>query len=68
MYYQIGRYDPFNAFIVNYRNRNIIKLLKKYTEEKLPKTNALIQIYIYINQIEGRTKLDKTKNKNKKSS
>ena len=25
VYYQIGRYDPFNAFIVNNRNRNIIK-------------------------------------------
>lgn len=67
MYYQIGRYDPFNAFIVNNRNRNIVKLFKKYTEEKLLETNALIQIYIYINQIEDRMKLDKTKNKNKKS-
>ena len=33
MYYQIGPFNPSNAFIKNYRNKDIIKLFKKYTEE-----------------------------------
>ena len=48
MYYQIGKFDPSNQFIVNYRNKDIINLIKQYTKEKLHKANALTQIYIYI--------------------
>ena len=63
MYYQIGRFDPSNTFIKNYRNKDIIKLVGQYTEQKLLKTNALIHIYTYINQIEQRTDLKKQKSK-----
>ena len=43
-----------------YKNRNIIKLYKKYTEEKTTKTNALLKIYQYIQDINIR--VDKNKN------
>ena len=67
IYYQIGQFNPSKAFIKNSRNKDIIKLFKKYTEEKLLKTNALTQIYIYTSQVEEHMKLDKTKSKNKSS-
>ena len=67
IYYQTGRFDPSKAFIKNYRNKDIIKLFKNYTEEKLLKTNTLTQIYIYTSQVEEHMKLDKTKSKNNSS-
>ena len=70
MYYQIGRFDPSNKFIVNCRKKDIINLVKQYTIEKLHKTNALIKICMYIHAIEERMEIDKInkdsiKNKNK---
>lgn len=44
MYYQIGRFDPSNTFVKNYSNKDIIKLAKMYTEQKMIKTNALVQM------------------------
>ena len=61
MFYQIGRLDPSNTFIKNYNNKDILKLVLTHTEKKLLKTNALIQIFIYINQIEQRMELTKAK-------
>ena len=61
MYYQIGRFDPSNTFIKSYNNKNILRLVRTYTEKKLLKTNALIQIFIYINQIEKCIGLTKSK-------
>ena len=61
MYYQIGHFDPSNAFIKKYSNKDILRLVRTYTEKKLLKTNALIQIFIYINQIEKRMELTKSK-------
>ena len=71
MYYQIGKFDPSNQFIANCRNKDIINLVKQYTKERIHKTNALTQIYIYIYAIEQRMEIDKInkdkiKNKNKK--
>ena len=63
MYYQIGRFDPFNTFIKNYSNKDILRLVRTYTEKKLLKTNVLIQIFIYINQIDKRMELTKSKQK-----
>lgn len=45
MYYQIGRFDPSNTFLKNYSNKEVLKLANMYTEQKLLKTNALVQIY-----------------------
>ena len=38
MYYQVGRFHPSNTFIKNYRNKDIIKFVRQYTEQKLLKT------------------------------
>ena len=61
MYYQIRRFDPSNTFIKTYSNKDIIQLVRTYTEKKLLKTNALIQTFIYIKQIEKRMELTKSK-------
>ena len=65
MYYQIGRYDPSSKFVVNYRNKDVLQLYKKYTEKKMIKTNALIEIYNHIHDIEERMTLEKEKANNK---
>ena len=68
MYYQIGKFDPSNPFIRTYRDRNIISLVKKYTNEKLHKINALTNIYLDIYAIEKRLEQKKTdKGKNNKN-
>ena len=68
MYYQIGKFDPSNPFIRTYRDRNIISLVKKYTNEKLHKMNALTNIYLDIYAIEKRLEQKKTdKGKNNKN-
>ena len=69
MYYQIGRFDPSNQFIRTYRNKNIISMVKQYTTEKLHKTNALTNIFMYIHAIEEHMEKkninnDNVKNKN----
>ena len=46
MYYQIGRFNPSNTFLKTYSNKEVLKLVKTYTEQKLLKTNALVQTYI----------------------
>ena len=69
MYYQIGRYDPSNIFIVNYKNKDILHLVKLHTRNRLHKELALTKIYMYLYDIERRmeiTKANKDKNKNKK--
>ena len=48
IYYQIGRYDPSNKFVVNYRKKDVLQLYREYTEEKMIITNSLIQIYAYL--------------------
>ena len=60
MLQQLGKYDPSDKYVKTYRNRNIIKLYKKYTEEKLTKTNVLLRIYQYKQDINIR--VDKNKN------
>ena len=60
MLQQLGKYDPSDKYVKTYKNRNIIKLYKKYTEEKTTKTNALLKIYQYIQDISIR--VDKNKN------
>ena len=70
VYHQIRRFDLSNKFIVKYRNKDIINLVKQYMMEKLHKINALTKIYMYIHAIEERMEIDKInkdniKNKNK---
>ena len=61
MYYQIGRYDPSSKFVVNYRNKDVLQLYKKYTEKKMIKINAFIEIYNHIHDIEEHMTLEKEK-------
>ena len=64
MYYQIGRFDPSNTFLKTYSNKEVLKLVKTYTEQKLLKTNALVQIYIdTLTKQKKRIELAKTKQK-----
>lgn len=35
MYHTLGKYGPSDKHVQTYRNENIIKLYKKYTEENL---------------------------------
>ena len=58
MLQQLGKYDPSD--LKTYKNRNITKLYKKYTKKKTTKTNALLKIYQYIQDISIR--VDKYKN------
>ena len=46
MYYQIGRFNPSNTSLKNYSHKEVLKLARTYTEQKLLKTNSLVQIYI----------------------
>lgn len=46
MYYQIGCFNPSNTSLKNYSNKEVLKLARTYTEQKLLKTNSLVQIYI----------------------
>ena len=43
MYYQIGRFDPSNTFVKNYKNKDVIELAKQYTEQRLLKK----QMHLY---------------------
>ena len=61
MYYQIGYFDPPNTFIKNYSNKDVLRLVRTNTEKNLLKTNAVIQIFIYINQIDKLMELTKSK-------
>ena len=69
-YYQIGRYDPSNILMVNYKNKDIINLVKLHTRNRLHKELVLTKIYMYLYDIEPRmvtTNANKDKNKNKKT-
>ena len=48
MYYCLGKYDPSDQYTQTYRNRTIINIYKKFTEEMITKTNTLLEIYQYI--------------------
>ena len=65
MYYQLGRFDPSNQSIKDYRNKDILELYKEISKTKLLLTNALIKIYVTIHTIEERMKLNRTKNNDK---
>lgn len=67
MYYQIGRFDPSNIFIVSYKNKNIINLVKLHMRNKLHKELPLTKIYMYLYDKEQRMEINKAnKDKNKK--
>ena len=59
MYYALGKYDPSNKHIQNYKNKNINKLYKTIIESKLTKTSTLSRIYQYLHTIKKR--IDKNK-------
>ena len=46
MYYQLGRFDPSNQSIKDYRIKDILELYKEISKTKLLLTNALIKIYV----------------------
>ena len=45
MYYRLGKYNPSDKFTTTYRNKEVIKLYKMATEERITKTNTLYKIY-----------------------
>ena len=44
MYQRLSNYDPWNTYIQNYKNKGILALFKKISEEKITKRNTLLQI------------------------
>ena len=54
MHYALGKYNPSDKHIQNYRNKIIIKLYKTITESKLTKTNNLSRLYQYLHTINKR--------------
>ena len=65
MYYQLGQFEPWNQFIKNYRNKDILQIFRDTTEVKLIKMNALIKIYIHLHNIEEPITLNKSENNDK---
>ena len=65
MYHQLGRFDPSNQFVKNYRNKDVLQIYKKLSKTKQNYANILTQIYITIHAIEERVKLNKSKNNDK---
>ena len=65
MYYQLGRFDPSNQFIRDYRNEDVLQLYEDLSMTKQIYANKLIQIYIVMHNIEEGVKLNKTKNSDK---
>ena len=57
MYFRLGRCDPSDKFTETYKNKDVIKLYKIVTEERLTKTNTLYKIYGHIHTMKERIKL-----------
>ena len=65
MYYQLGRFDPSNQFVKDYRNKDVLQIYKEISKTKQNYENILTRIYITIHTIEKRVKLNKSKNNDK---
>ena len=63
MYSRLGLYDPSNEYVINYKNKDIIKKYKTISDERPTKTNTLLKIYDFIQKIELRVDNLKIKNK-----
>lgn len=44
-HYKLGRYKPSDKLTYTYRNKEVIKLYKIVTEERLTKTNTSYKLY-----------------------
>ena len=62
MYYRLGRFDLPNKFSETYKNKDVIKLCKIVTEERLTKTNSLYKIYEHIHTMKERIKSTNKRN------
>ena len=62
---QLGRLDPSNQFVKDYRNKDVLQMYKELSKTKQTYENILRQIYITIHTIEERVKLNKSKNNDK---
>ena len=68
MYQRLSNYNLSNTYIQNYKNKDILGLYKKISEEKMTKTNTLLQIFNIIHSSEIRLEQQiKTKHKKKNS-
>ena len=66
MYQRLSNYNLSNTYIQNYKNKDILGLYKKISEEKMTKTNTLLQIFNIIHSSEIRLEQQiKTKHKKK---
>ena len=61
MYYRLGKYDPSDKFTETYRNKEVIKLYKMATEERITKTNTLYKIYGHMHAMKQRINTAKNK-------
>ena len=66
MYQRLSNYNLSNTYIQNYKNKDILGLYEKISEEKMTKTNTLLQIFNIIHSSEIRLEQQiKTKHKKK---
>ena len=48
MYHRLGPFDPSNKYVIDYKNKSILKKYKKISDERPTKTNTLLEIYDFI--------------------
>ena len=66
MYQRLSNYNPSNTYTQNYKSKDILALYKKVSDEKMTKTNTLLQIFNIIHSSEIRLEQQiKTKHKKK---
>lgn len=48
MYHGLGPFDPSNKYVIDYKNKSILKKYKKISDERPTKANTLLEIYDFI--------------------
>ena len=56
MYYKLFRFDPSDKFIQTFRKKEILRIYKMISLEKITMTNALYKIYGYIHKNSKKSK------------
>lgn len=64
MYNRLETFHPSNEFIRNYKHKDILNKYKQISEERLMKSNTLLELYDTLQGLEIRLEQIKIKNKN----
>lgn len=64
MYNRSETFHPSNEFIRNYKHKDILNKYKQISEERLMKSNTLLELYDTLQGLEIRLEQIKIKNKN----